>query len=108
MRKRQPWRYLRNVFVALDCLLNALTGGEAFETVSYRLATRRERGCRSSCLLCWLLEVIDPGHCEASLRWHNQTRTRLTSAEEKKRLSEVMRDVVKRDAIVQAEMRRVL
>jgi hypothetical protein len=53
-------RYARNVLVAIDQLLNALTGGDPDETVSSRLAKRPGWIGRAA---CWLLDRVDPGHC---------------------------------------------
>lgn len=56
-------RYLFSLLVALDQVLNALLGGYADETISYRSAKAREQGQRWGCVLCKALDKIDPDHC---------------------------------------------
>lgn len=53
--------------VAFDQLVNAATGGDEDETISSRAAKAARRQRRWGCLLCWLLSLIDPGHCERSI-----------------------------------------
>lgn len=52
------------ILVALDQLGNALLGGYPDETISSRAAKAARRGTRWGCILCRLLHLIDPGHCE--------------------------------------------
>lgn len=59
--------YLFEVLIALDQLLNALLGGYADETISSRAEKARRRGRLWGCVLCRVLHVFDPGHCENSL-----------------------------------------
>ena len=57
------------VAVANDQALNAeLVGwaGSEDETVSSRASKAARKGKRWGCLLCRLLDKIDPGHCQAS------------------------------------------
>lgn len=57
--------YLFNVLVALDQLLNTLTGGDPDETISSRTAKRRyQPGWR---VLANILEYLDPGHLDRTL-----------------------------------------
>jgi hypothetical protein len=57
-------RYLFNVLVGLDQLVNALLAGDPDMTLSGRMgravAEGRCIGCR---LVCWLLDKVDKGHC---------------------------------------------
>lgn len=53
-------RYVKNVLVALDQLVNALLGGDPDETISSRAAKSNSWW---ACRLCRLLDLIDPGHC---------------------------------------------
>jgi hypothetical protein len=64
---RLAHRYVLSVLIALDQLVNALFGGYADETVSFRAATARKRGERWGCVLCKLLDWIDPNHCSKTL-----------------------------------------
>lgn len=59
-------RWIWNVLIALDQLVNAILFGDPDETMSSRMSKRR-----STCLFCgWvcrLLDVLDPGHCARSI-----------------------------------------
>lgn len=59
--------YFRRLFVALDQLVNVIFGGEEDETVSSRIAKDRRRGRKFACVLCKILDWIDPDHCEKSI-----------------------------------------
>lgn len=50
--------------VGEDQVFNALAGGSEDETISSRAAKARRRGKRWGCVLCRLLDKIDPGHCD--------------------------------------------
>lgn len=56
--------YFRRLFVAVDQLLNALTGGFPDETVSSRAEKDTEKKRLIPCILCVLLGWIDKDHCE--------------------------------------------
>jgi len=64
LKGRPILSYFRRVFVALDQLVNALTGGDEDETVSSRLDKDRSRGRVVGCILCGILDWFDPNHCE--------------------------------------------
>lgn len=49
--------------VSEDQTFNALAGGSEDETISSRSAKAQRRGKRWGCVLCRLLDLIDPGHC---------------------------------------------
>lgn len=57
----------RRLAVSFDQLGNALAGGDEDETISSRAAKAARQRRRWGCLLCWLLGLIDPGHCEKSI-----------------------------------------
>jgi len=52
-----------NIAIAFDQLANALIGGDPDETISSRAGKARRRGAPWACLLCGLLDMIDPRHC---------------------------------------------
>lgn len=53
--------------VAFDQLANAGANGDEDETISSRAAKARRAGRRWGCLLCGLLDRIDPDHCEKNI-----------------------------------------
>lgn len=55
------------VFVGADQTLNAAIGGSEDETISSRAGKGARRGIWRYCLLCRLLDLVDPGHCERSI-----------------------------------------
>jgi citrate lyase alpha subunit len=56
--------YLWNVLIALDQLINTLAGGHPDETISSRAGKSVTRGRGwIPCVLCKLLNLIDPNHC---------------------------------------------
>lgn len=57
-------KYFWNLLVALDQLINALTGGDPDETVSSRAAKSKAKGHLFGCVLCKLLNKLDRNHCE--------------------------------------------
>lgn len=71
-------QYIRNVGMALDCFLNALTGGEHNETVSIR-AAKGEREAppkKWACRLCkWLHYTVERDHCAKTLDPSAPTKT---------------------------------
>ncbi|WP_199489740.1 hypothetical protein [Microvirgula sp. AG722] len=60
---RRAW----TLAVAHDQLANAAFGGSEDETISSRAGRGARRGIYRWCLLCRLLDRIDPGHCERSI-----------------------------------------
>lgn len=60
-------RYLLNLAVLLDEAGNTILGGSPNETISERSAKARDAGRRWGCLLCRLLDKINPGHCDRAL-----------------------------------------
>jgi hypothetical protein len=59
--------YLWNLLVSLDQSLNTILGGHPDETISSRAAKSRKQGKRWACILCDLLDKLDPNHCEKSI-----------------------------------------
>lgn len=60
---RRAWR----LAVAHDQLFNATANGDEDETLSSRAAKAQRAGRRWGCMLCGLLDRIDPGHCDRSV-----------------------------------------
>ena len=60
---RRAW----TLAVSYDQLANAAFGGHEDETISSRAGRARRQGKRWACLLCRLLDRLDPGHCERSI-----------------------------------------
>lgn len=59
---KEGWR----LAVGFDQLFNAAANGNEDETVSSRAARARTEGRRWGCVLCRMLDRIDPGHCDRS------------------------------------------
>lgn len=59
--------YFRRLFVALDQVLNAVTGGSPDETLSSRFFKDLDKRRVIPCILCVLLGWIDKDHCEKAL-----------------------------------------
>jgi len=59
-------RYLWNVLIGLDQLLNAVLGGDPDETISSRMGKQTHR-CRLCRWVCRLLGKIDNDHCLKSI-----------------------------------------
>lgn len=57
-------RYLANVLIAIDQLINALLAGDPDETLSSRCGKRAiVKSCRFCIGLCWLLGLVHRNHC---------------------------------------------
>jgi len=59
--------WLKNILLWLDQGLNVLLMGDPDETVSRRAGRARLKGKTWGCLLCKVLDWIDPRHCETSV-----------------------------------------
>lgn len=68
MSGRLPGLGLR-LAVALDQLANVLALGEPDETISSRAHKAALKGKRWGCVLCRLLDLLDPGHCARVVEW---------------------------------------
>ena len=68
-RAKSGWRlWIWNSWIAVDQLFNAvLMAGDPDETVSSRAGKALRLNKRWARVLCWGLDKIDPGHCEASV-----------------------------------------
>lgn len=53
--------------IAKDQLTNAVFNGDEDKTISHRAALARRAGRRWGCVLCRVLDAIDPDHCEKSV-----------------------------------------
>lgn len=60
-------RYLFSLAVAVDQVFNALLGGYADETLSYRAAKARNKGQRWGCVLCKVLDAFHTDHCHYAM-----------------------------------------
>jgi len=60
---RRAWR----LAVAHDQLANAAFGGHEDETISSRAGKAARQRKRWACVLCRLLDRLDPNHCEKSI-----------------------------------------
>lgn len=56
--------YIRNILVGLDQFVNTIFGGDPDETLSSRMGKSKCRVCR---LICRLLHLLEPKHCEKSI-----------------------------------------
>ena len=65
---RRGWRlWAWNFFIAIDQLGNVVFAGDPDETISSRAGKALRLDKRWAKVLCWGLDKIDPGHCEASV-----------------------------------------
>lgn len=70
---RYGWTVIANpgrawlIAVGYDQLVNVATNGDEDETISSRAGKAARDGRRWGCILCRLLDVVDPGHCEANI-----------------------------------------
>lgn len=62
-----PGRYVWNLLIALDQLLNTLLVGNPDETLSSRAYKASLKGKAWGCILCKLLDKIDKNHCAESV-----------------------------------------
>jgi len=61
--------YFWRVLLAIDQLGNTLIGGSEDETISSRMgkAVEGRKNCKICYLLCWVLNWIDPNHCQKAI-----------------------------------------
>lgn len=70
---RFGWAWLANparawrIAIGYDQLFNVAANGDEDETLSSRAGKAKRRGERWGCVLCRLLDKIDPGHCDRSI-----------------------------------------
>lgn len=60
--------------IAFDQLGNASGNGDPDETISSRAGKARLQGRRWGCVLCTLLDKLDPGHCDRFIERDRGTR----------------------------------
>lgn len=60
---KRPW----HIAIALDQLANATTGGSEDETISSRAGRLKREGRGWACVLCKLLNLLQPNHCKNSI-----------------------------------------
>ena len=56
-----------NHLIALDKYANSILGGHYEHTISHRLGVRMQNGCKTSAVVCSLLDKIDKDHCIKSI-----------------------------------------
>ncbi len=65
---RYVTQYLLNILKWLDTGVNVVfLFGTSNETISERAAKARNAGRRWGCILCRLLDDVNPGHCDRAL-----------------------------------------
>lgn len=57
---------LTRIAVGIDNAVSACFGGDGRTTISTRAARARASGARWGCVLCRVLDALDPDHCEKS------------------------------------------
>lgn len=62
-------RFLK-VAKGFDCAGSAVFGGDGKTTISRRAGMAARRGERWGCVLCRVLDRVDPDHCERSVNSH--------------------------------------
>jgi hypothetical protein len=61
-------KYIWNILIAIDQLINVLIGGDPDETISSRMGKLiMKRKCLLCKLICKLLDKLDSNHCEESI-----------------------------------------
>ncbi|WP_042886341.1 hypothetical protein [Cupriavidus necator] len=60
-------RYLWNLLISFDQLVNTIAGGSPDETISSRAGKAMQQGRRWGCILCRFLNWIDRDHCAKSI-----------------------------------------
>jgi hypothetical protein len=65
------YRFLRNIFIALDRLFNVLLLGSCDETISERTERLRASGSRTGCAMCKAMSIafrfLRKDHCQYAL-----------------------------------------
>lgn len=65
---RKLKRYLWNWLIWIDIGFNVLFGGSPDETISSRIGKRTREDCPFCYWVCRGLHLIDPNHCEKSVK----------------------------------------
>ena len=74
-------KYIFNLLISIDQLANTILGGDPDETLSSRMgkmvvrwrvgSTKSQLRYKLAVAICWLLNKIDPDHCNKSIE-HNE------------------------------------
>lgn len=64
--------YFRRVAVAVDQLINVITGGSVDETISSRMG--RKPDCGFCAFVCRILDKLDPKHCAKAVESERMRR----------------------------------
>lgn len=65
------WLYILNWILLVDLIGNTLLGGDPRETLSSRMGKQMQEGdCVLCGWICYLLDRLDPDHCQASIDPH--------------------------------------
>lgn len=59
--------WIMRILIAVDRLFNAIFRGKDRETISHRAARARSQGKTWGCILCRLLDLVNPGHCDREI-----------------------------------------
>jgi len=57
-------KYLKRIALGFDMMVNAILGGYAGETISFRMAVNAAMGKPLGCLFCRVIEWFVPEHCD--------------------------------------------
>ncbi len=61
-------QYLWNFLISIDQFVNTLLGGNLDETISSRMGKQiRDGKCFGCYVICRILHVLDPNHCQKSI-----------------------------------------
>jgi hypothetical protein len=60
-------KYIWNILISFDQLLNTILTGDPDETLSSRVGKRARKGDKFSKCVCKVLDIIDKDHCEKSI-----------------------------------------
>jgi hypothetical protein len=60
-------KWIMNILISVDQFGNAITGGDADETLSSRFGKAKIEGKWWGRFNCWWLDLIDKGHCEGAI-----------------------------------------
>jgi len=77
--------YIINCLVAFDQFCNVVLGGNPDETISARCG---RNGNYLSKAVRWVLNAIQPGHCEAAIEHDEQRAAKVVTIEDHAELSE--------------------
>lgn len=60
-------KYIWNLLISLDQLLNTIFWGDPDETISSRMGKRAAKGDKFGLIVCKILNFFDEGHCQKSI-----------------------------------------